>query len=156
MVINATADASKSIVQHPKLPFAHFAYRFTSEPSGTELLDAYKSLYQEAKQAVDGYISTHSNHLSLHDSATDDLPISYNMAMTTQGIAVVPRRNEGHMLRRDDGTGIGFVQLNGTVLGGTLMVKFQEEWDTLRQDPGKLDAILEAIGIPKPTETTKL
>ena len=60
------------------------------------------------------------------------------------------------MLKRDDGTDVGVVQLNGTVLGGTLMVKYQEEWDILRARPEKLDAILEAIGIPKSSESTKL
>ncbi|KAF9735360.1 putative bis(5'-nucleosyl)-tetraphosphatase [Paraphaeosphaeria minitans] len=156
ILTNGTEDACTSVVQHSKLPFSHFAYRFTSEPSVAELLNAYNHLYREAKQAIDGFISTHPGHLSLHESAQGDLPISYNMAMSTQGMAIIPRRNEGHMLRRDDGTDIGFVQLNGTVLGGTLMVKFQEEWDTLRQHPEKLDAILEAIGIPKTTQTTKL
>ncbi|KAL5383551.1 hypothetical protein DPSP01_005945 [Paraphaeosphaeria sporulosa] len=156
ILTNGTEDASTSVVQHPKLPFAHFACRFTSEPSGTQLLSTYNRLYREAKQAIDGYISVYPGHLSLHESAHGDLPISYNLAMSTQGMAIVPRRNEGHMMRRDDGTDIGFVQLNGTVLGGTLMVKFPEEWDTLRQQPEKLDAILEAIGIPRTTETTKL
>jgi ATP adenylyltransferase len=78
------------------------------------------------------------------------------MAMTTAGIAILPRRSEGHMLRRDDGSNIGYVQLNGTALGGTLMVKYKEEWDTLRTQPQKLDAILEAIGIPRQAQTTKL
>jgi ATP adenylyltransferase len=143
-------------VQHAKLPFTHFAYRFTSEPSGAQLLQAYNDLYRQAKQAIDTFISTHPGQLKLHGSIGGDLPISYNMAMTTMGMAIVPRRDEGHMLRRDDGTDIGFVQLNGTLLGGTLMVKFQEEWDTLRQYPERLDAILESIGIPRTTETTKL
>lgn len=116
----------------------------------------YNDLYLHAKQAIDGFISTYPGQLSLHGSGEGSLPISYNMAMSTRGIAIVPRRNAGHMLRRDDGTDVGFVQLNGTVLGGTLMVKFQDEWDILRQDPEKLDAVLEAIGIPRPAETTKL
>ncbi|KAF2438668.1 hypothetical protein P171DRAFT_458360 [Karstenula rhodostoma CBS 690.94] len=156
ILTSGTEDASTKVVQHAKLPFAHFAYKFTSEPSGAQLVQMYNDLYRQAKQAIDGFISTHPGQLSLHESAEGDLPISYNMAMTTKGIAIVPRRNEGHMLRRDDGTDIGFVQLNGTLLGGTLMVKFQEEWDTLRQHPKTLDDILEAIGIPKTTETTKL
>ncbi|KAJ4357275.1 bifunctional AP-4-A phosphorylase/ADP sulfurylase [Didymosphaeria variabile] len=153
---NGAEDASTKVMQHEKLPFTHFAYRFPSEPSAAQLLQTYNFLYQHAKQAIDGYISTHPGQLSLHESDGGDLPISYNLAMTTAGMAIIPRRSEGHMLRRDDGTDIGFVQLNGTVLGGTLMVKFQEEWDILRQHPEKLDAILEAIGLPKPTETTKL
>jgi ATP adenylyltransferase len=56
------------------------------------------------------------------------------------------------MLQRDDGSDIGFVALNGTMLAGTLMVKYQEEWDVLRVEPEKLDTLLEAIGIPLETE----
>ncbi|KAL1612036.1 bifunctional AP-4-A phosphorylase/ADP sulfurylase [Paraconiothyrium brasiliense] len=153
---SGTEDVSTKAIQHPMLPFTHFAYRFSSEPSAAQLLQTYKDLYRHATQAIDGYISTHPGQLSLHESDDGDLPISYNLAMTTAGMAIIPRRNEGHMLRRDDGTDIGYVQLNGTVLGGTLMVKFQEEWDTLRQHPEKLDAVLEAIGLPRTMEMTKL
>ena len=56
------------------------------------------------------------------------------------------------MLQRDDGSDIGFVALNGTILAGTLMVKYQEQWDVLRAEPEKLDTLLEAIGIPLGTE----
>ena len=56
------------------------------------------------------------------------------------------------MLQRDDGSDIGFVALNGTMLAGTLMVKYQEEWDVLRVEPEKLDTLLEAIGIPLVTK----
>jgi ATP adenylyltransferase len=69
--------------------------------------------------------------------------------MTTAGMVILPRRAEGTILRRDDGSEIGFVALNGTTLGGTMMVKQQDEWDMLRQETGLLDRILHAIGIPK-------
>ena len=69
--------------------------------------------------------------------------------MTTSGMVILPRRAEGTMLRRDDGSEIGFAALNGTTLGGTMMVKHQDEWDMLRQKPGLLDHILSGIGFPK-------
>jgi ATP adenylyltransferase len=53
------------------------------------------------------------------------------------------------MLRREDGSDIGFVSLNGTTLGGTMMVKHQEEWDLLRSKPEMLDSILSGIGFPR-------
>lgn len=68
--------------------------------------------------------------------------------MTTEGMVIMPRRSEGGTLRRDDGTEVGFIALNGTTLCGTLMVKYQEEWDILRAQPEKLESILAAIGIP--------
>lgn len=75
--------------------------------------------------------------------------------MTLNGMVVLPRRSEGTMLKRSDGSEIGFVALNGTTLGGTMMVKHQGEWDVLRLQKGKLDSILNAIGIPKDAETYK-
>jgi len=153
--LSIAIDASSDVIQHPALPFTHFAYRFETEPSEAELSQIYNRLYQLAKQAVDSFISSSPDQLTLHDASEGNLPISYNLAMTTVGMAIVPRRSEGYQLRRDDGSEIGFVQLNGTLLGGTFMVKFQEEWDVLQQEPTKLDAVLEAIGIPK-TPTNKL
>lgn len=69
--------------------------------------------------------------------------------MTVEGMAILPRIAEGSSLLQDDGAEIGFVALNGTALGGTLMVKQEAEWNLLRQKPEKLDSILRAIGIPK-------
>ncbi len=138
------------------MPFRYFARRLPHNPSSSHIHTTYKSLLQFAKEAVNTFISALPEELTVHPDVAGNIPISYNLAMTTSGIALVPRRREGCMLRRDDGTNIGYIQLNGTVLGGTLMVKFQEEWDVLRARPDKLDAILEAIGIPLVTQTKKL
>lgn len=146
-------DTPHGLLRHPSLPFTHFACRLPLEATGRQLIDAYSVLYQYARQAVDDFITTNPNDFALH--ATDgggSLPISYNLAMTTDGMAILPRRSEGNILRRDDGTEVGFVALNGTALGGTLMVKHQEEWDLLREQPEKLDSILQAIGFPSKTQ----
>jgi len=143
------------LLQHPGIPFTHFALSFESQPSGPELLSTYTKLYNAAKAAVDRWIAANPNQLALHAIDGGDLPISYNLAMTTSGMAILPRRREGTMLHRDDGSDIGFVALNGTTLGGTLMVKHQEEWDVLRTKPGALDNILNSIGIPKEPSPSK-
>jgi ATP adenylyltransferase len=119
-----------------------------SEPTGSQLHDAYNVLYQRALRAIEDYRKTNPGKFDLHDTSTGSLPISYNLAMTTEGMAIIPRLSEGSPLRQDDGTEVGFVALNGTVLGGTLMVKQEEEWNLLRQQPEKLDSVLGAIGIP--------
>ena len=75
--------------------------------------------------------------------------------MTISAMVICPRRREGNILQRDDGSDIGFVGLNGTILAGTLMVKHQEEWDVLRVEPKKLDTLLEAIGIPLGTKNNQ-
>jgi ATP adenylyltransferase len=137
------------LLQNAKLPFTHFARSFASPPSGADLLEVYNQLYSAANEAVNHFVATNAGSLSLHSTGGGDSPFSYNLAMTTHGMAILPRRAEGAMLRRDDGSEIGFVALNGTTLGGTMMVKHQEEWDTLRKGPELLDDILASIGIPR-------
>ena len=38
--------------------------------------------------------------------------------------------------------------VNGTILGGTFMVKEKEDWEALQDAPHALDTILESIGYP--------
>ena len=147
--MNEFVDTSTGLLQHPALPCVHIARKFDSEPSGSELLRVYNELYDAANKAVNKYIASHPGSLALHATDEGDSSISYNLAMTTAGMVILPRRAEGTMLRRADGSEIGFIALNGTTLGGTMMVKHREEWDVLRSRPGALDEILAAIGIPR-------
>lgn len=153
--LSEIAGTPHGLLQHADIPFAHFAVPFKSTPSGSELMDIYKRLFSAAKTAADGFNSTHP--LRPSDSVdSDDLPISYNLALTTSGMIIMPRRNEGTMLFNADGIEIGFVALNGTTLGGTLMVKHEKEWELLRQKPEMLDGILAAIGFvrePQPSRS---
>ncbi|KAG9378894.1 APA2 ATP adenylyltransferase [Pyrenophora tritici-repentis] len=149
MLIDSILDTTGQSTTARDIPFAFFPRLFNSEPSGAELLAMYKELYESAKAAVDAFISSHPDQFALHPVDDGDLPISYNLGMTTSGMVVIPRRAEGTMLRRDDGSEVGFVALNGTTLGGTMMVKHQDEWDMLRNNPVLLDKILGAIGIPR-------
>lgn len=149
MLIDSILDTTGRSITARDIPFAYFSRLFRSEPTGAELLAMYNELYEAAKAAVDKFISSHPDQFTLHPVDNGDLPISYNLAMTTSGMVIVPRRAEGTMLRRDDGSEIGFVALNGTTLGGTMMVKHQDEWDMLRNNAKLLDSILTAIGIPR-------
>jgi ATP adenylyltransferase len=107
-------------------------------------------LYEAAASAVRSYISSNKNSgLELHPSEGGSSPISYNLAMTTSAMAIVPRRNEGAPIKNDQGVEVGSVALNGTLLAGTLMVKLEAEWNALRDDEVQLDDILTAIGIPR-------
>lgn len=151
MLIQRT-DTSSKILQHIDVPFAHFGRKFDPEPTGEQLLSIYDELFSLAKDAVETHIAQDPTEFALHSTEGVELPISYNMAMTTDGMVVLPRRSEGTMLKRPDGSEIGFVALNGTTLGGTMMVKHQEEWDVMRSQRGKLDSILNAIGIPKDSQ----
>ena len=150
-----TIGARSRSLQNTNIPFAHFGRKFDSEPTGQQLASMYNELYALAKDTVDDFIAQNPNEFALHPTEGGDSPISYNLAMTTEGMVVLPRRSEGTMLQRPDGSEIGFVALNGTTLGGTMMVKHQEEWDLLRSQRGKLDSILNAVGIPRNAETYK-
>jgi len=52
------------------------------------------------------------------------------------------------MLKKADGTDLDFAALNGTLLGGTLMVKNEECFELLKQDSSRLEEVLRAIGLP--------
>ncbi|PSN63207.1 HIT-like protein [Corynespora cassiicola Philippines] len=127
------------------LPCAHFAVALPEEPSAEQLQSAYAKLYTAAVAAS---VAAGVLPASATPAMEGELPLSYNLALTLSGMAIIPRRAEGCMLRRDDGTEVGFVALNGTVLGGTLMVKGQEEWEYLRGGEGRLDKVLAGIGVP--------
>ncbi|KAF2735097.1 Ap4A phosphorylase-like protein II [Polyplosphaeria fusca] len=156
LILSQQKPAKRGLLQHTGVPFTHYAMEFSSQPSGSDLLEAYNRLFKAAKEAVDDYVASNSDNFRLHPTEDGSLPISYNLAMTTSGMAICPRRSGGAMLQRDDGSNIGFVELNGTVLGGTLMVKDQEEWDVLKAQPDKLTSILSAIGFPTSTQTAEV
>ncbi|KAF2751963.1 putative bis-tetraphosphatase [Sporormia fimetaria CBS 119925] len=143
-----TKDPILELLHHPSLPFQHFAVRLPPSPSASDLYGIYTTLYTHAKNAVDTFHALHPDPSLYSSPNPDSLPISYNLAMTTDAMVIVPRRREGRILKAADATEVGFVALNGTVLGGTLMVKKEEEWDLLRERPELLDGILEGIGIP--------
>lgn len=155
LLLTRRTGHSSPTLQNTNIPFVHFGRRFDAEPTGQQLLSIYHELYSLAKATVDEFIARDPSAFALHPTENGDSPISYNMGMTTEGMVIVPRRSEGTMLKRPDGSEIGFVALNGTTLGGTMMVKHQEEWDVLRSQRGKLDSILDAIGIPRVSGTYK-
>ena len=74
-------------------------------------------------------------------------PISYNLGLTSRAIVICPRTCEGTTIECNDGERVGPVSLNGTVLGGTILVKSEPEWDSLRSNDSKLIEVLSSIGI---------
>jgi ATP adenylyltransferase len=118
------------------------------------LLTVYKLIYHECEKAVEQYVQVNPEEAYLYKPVPTASPqanessFSYNLAMTTTRMMIVPRRNEGHLLTKEDGSEIGFVALNGTLLGGTLMVRGEREWQWLKSKPEALDQALGAIGIP--------
>ncbi|KAF2756559.1 HIT-like protein [Pseudovirgaria hyperparasitica] len=131
------------------LPFAYFHVKFTSDISPGQLHREYLNLYNAAERSVRTYISSSCGDLQLHPTGGGDLPISYNLAMTSEGLIIAPRRREGIAVRDDQE---GFVALNGTVLSGSLMVKDALEYEILQKRLHVLDELLISIGIPHHAE----
>ena len=126
----------------------HYGQPVHPNVSASELHATYKGLYRAAEAAVRDYIQNNPGSLELHPTEGGSNPISYNLALTTSFMAICPRRKEGEMLRRSDGSEVGLVALNGTLLAGTLMVKGEDEWNMLRNSNTSLDDVLGAIGFP--------
>jgi ATP adenylyltransferase len=121
-------------------PFQTFTERISLGMSGEDLWAIYLRLYRQACRAVLGSEG--------EAPAEGEVLISYNIAMTRTTLTVCPRISEGSAIAKADGTVVGKLALNGTVLAGTALVKSQDEWDVLRADEGKLKSLLEGIGLP--------
>ncbi|PVH88922.1 Ap4A phosphorylase-like protein II [Cadophora sp. DSE1049] len=135
-----------SLVKEPRpaLPFSYFSAHVPENASAEELHRIYADLYSRACQVVKrADAASSSTTASSQESA-----ISYNLGFTDRAIILCPRASEGLKIGGSSDNMIGPIALNGTVLGGTLLVKSEEEWDVLRNDESKLTDILQAIGIP--------
>lgn len=155
---NKEDETSPFVVSKDVLPFTAIAATLPSNPSPAQLHQTYTTLYSASEQAARAFLAAHPDHPSqLHPTDTGNLPISYNMGLTTTTMVICPRMAEGASVRLARGDGSGrqddnsesdYVALNGTLLGGTLLVKREATFNTLRSEPQKLHSVLEAIGVP--------
>jgi sulfate adenylyltransferase (ADP) / ATP adenylyltransferase len=141
-------DASElNYTSNPALSFRHFATRLEDNETPSSLYVKYITLLKlgalATKTLPTEWVEYVDNAKIDEDGETN---FSYNLAMTTEAIAVCPRRSDSASIPGlpDENS----VSLNGTILGGTLMVKNEKEWDTLKDQPQILDDILETIGYP--------
>lgn len=146
MTVSAHPDLP--LYQDPSLPILHFATPLGEETlSASTLHSKYIMLLRAAISAAQhpGEPFNSSSPLSVEDN-NGSAAVSYNLAMTTERMAICPRRKEGAGI---DGAGPdSFVAINGTILGGTLMVKDEAEWNLLRQDSSVLEGLLAELGYP--------
>lgn len=124
--------------------------------SAAQLYETYMKLYKACNAAIEHFIEVNPGQLERHSTAEGGLPISYNLGMTEDCMVICPRRREGMMIKREDGSDIDFVALNGTVLAGTLMVKNEELWHLVQKDHKRLDEVMQAIGIPVGSSTLNI
>jgi ATP adenylyltransferase len=126
-----------------KIPFTYFAAPIRGSESKEKLLETYLALHKMARYAMDTFEKRAGT-----EGGEEEM--SYNLAFTDSSMVILPRRAEGMSFPTglEDPKETGVVALNGTVLGGTLLVKDELEWKALREDGGKLKEVLERIGIP--------
>jgi sulfate adenylyltransferase (ADP) / ATP adenylyltransferase len=135
-----------SISINPSLSFCHYAMRIPQDPDTGILQHTYHCLYKYASKAVRFGAEEHCPEHAEIDDASEEASISYNLAMTTQTMAICPRRSETAKIPTTAGEGSAAV--NGTILGGTLMVKELSEWEALQESQATIDDVLAEIGLP--------
>ncbi|KAK6080281.1 putative bis(5'-nucleosyl)-tetraphosphatase [Seiridium cupressi] len=132
------AEAVHAQQQHRDLPFAVLSEGISPDVSPEELHAKYVSLYKRAAKLV----------LPGEDVDVDgEARFSYNMAMTSKAIVLCPRLTEGAPIKNKDGKEIGSIALNGTLLAGTALVKTQELYDAVREEPELLLDTLKQVGV---------
>ncbi|KFZ04637.1 hypothetical protein V502_10000, partial [Pseudogymnoascus sp. VKM F-4520 (FW-2644)] len=125
-----------------KLPFTYFAAPIKGATSPEKLHETYLALHKMARYAMDTFVK--------RTGGEEGEEMSYNLAFTESTMVILPRRWEGLAFPTGlkDPKETGVVSLNGTVLGGTLLVKDELEWEALKRDGGMLKELLREIGIP--------
>ena len=111
------------------------------EASPKELHDIYTSLHTKACHAARAVAESTKSDSKVGSS------ISYNLGLTDRAMVLCPRLSAGIKITSRNGEPVGAIELNGTVLGGTLLVKNEVEWNVLRTDNSKLVEVLNAIGV---------
>ena len=135
-----------SVLRNPSLSFHHYAMNIPENPGTGVLQGLYRHLYECASRAVRAWNEEHLSEQTAASNNTREATISYNLAMTTRAMAICPRRKEAGKILT---CGVeGSVAVNGTILGGTLMVKELNDWEAVRQSHVTIDDILSEIGIP--------
>jgi sulfate adenylyltransferase (ADP) / ATP adenylyltransferase len=142
--MTSRAHPDMPLYQDPSLPLLHFSTPLEEEMSPANLHRKYLLLVKAAVSATQHPGRPLTEDLTIEQNGKPI--ISYNLAMTTERMAICPRSSEAASVQ---GAGPeSSVAINGTVLGATLMVKDEAEWDILREDHGLLDGMLASIGFP--------
>lgn len=146
-------QSKEGYVTDDRLPFAHFVLPIPTNPSAETLHSIYLSLYRAAVSAA---IESSENPAELSIQDHGPAAISHNLAMTETAMMICPRKSENATItiqgkeeaKRESVVEPGVIALNGTVLGGTLMVKMEGEWEELKRRPDVLRGVLGKVGFP--------
>ncbi len=119
-----------------------FVDRLADDLSAEKLHATYLGLYRQAFVAME-------HRAPVDHELRGVAHFSYNMAFTRNVMVLCPRTADGAPLTDAHGSQVGWLGLNGTVLGGTALVKTEEEFKLLTTGSGRtLAEILRKIGLP--------
>lgn len=153
--MNSPIHEKLSLLCNPGLPFVHFATKLQASMTGSEIRAKYLLLMRAALASI----STASGLNALDTVIICEngrTTFSYNLAMTTDLIAILPRKNEASDIPGLSGSSVA---INGTILAGTMMVKAEDEWTAFRNQPGLMAHVLNQITysrIDKPSRDNSL
>jgi len=143
--MTSSAHQSLPLLQNPSLAFVHFATSLQPGLSAADLHQKYLLLMRAALACIgEGKDLRSLDAVSI--SCDGRTTFSYNLAMTTEVMAILPRRAEASAI---PGVADGFIAINGTILAGTMMVKEAEEWHSLCKQPELVQKILDDITYPR-------
>lgn len=150
LTVNSQIRAPFQIDHNSSSPFLALSTTISPSMTQQDLHHRYLTLLRTAKLFSDQPTAEPTAEAiaaaqTTASPSSQHVPLSYNLALTTERMAIAPRRAEGAPIPGLEG---GEVALNGTILGGTLMVKERAEWDRLRTTPGALDEVLTVVGYP--------
>lgn len=143
--MTSPAHHSLPLLHNPSLSFVHFATPVGSSSSAAEIHGKYILLMQAALASISEGGSLDSLD-AISISQDGRTTFSYNLAMTTEVMAILPRRTEASSIPDVEDSAIA---INGTILAGTMMVKAEEDWDSLRKQPEHVQKILADITYAK-------
>lgn len=141
--MDAAIPASAQLWHNPKLPFLHFATKLHPSMNAGDIHRRYRLLLGAGLAGMHNLPldSLESISISQHGKTT----FSYNLAITTDMMAIMPRRSESSSIADVSGSSVA---INGTILAGTMMVKAEDEWERLREQSNLFIGICNQIGFP--------
>lgn len=139
--MSTPAHKSLPLLRNTDLPFVHFATRLSADMPASEIHARYLLLMKAAIASI-----SEAGNLNSLDTVSIDhegrATFSYNLAMTTGIMAILPRKEEACAI---PGLPASFVAINGTILAGTLMVKAEDEWSSFCKHPEYLHRMFRDI-----------
>ena len=150
LLIDGDTDEVTQNQGHPRritaLPFVSYVVNLDDSISAQSLHLRYKQLLAAAVDAVAHHDGGGKSYEDTRITENSKPIISYNLAMTVDRMAICPRRAEGTSISQASPE--SFVSINGTILGGTMMVKDEREYEILQKDTAVLDEIFSAVAYP--------